>query len=288
MFLFLMFLLQLTAATGTEPVFFTVTHGDEVTFACRNSDCQNDSVSTEWLFSHFRSPKSEILFKKPSSGAISRSDRRSFTGNCSLVIKAVTAEDVGIYTCRQNVSGQKDDQSFFLSIIEITEQIISPSFILNCSVLQYEDCRHEVVWSHQGKEGIYSGIGISPPFCFATVTFAMSELHQKFKKSMMCKVTNTYTKEVQLFPFKPSPFGTAGSFGKNPAHQALPHFLRDIIVCVGLAILIMSVVILNIWTKIQENQSQMNKDIELSDKDEDESAEVYENIKKLSASVSLN
>ena len=38
--------------------------------------------------------------------AAAQSDRLSVTANCSLVIKKVTHEDAGRYTCRQFISGE--------------------------------------------------------------------------------------------------------------------------------------------------------------------------------------
>ncbi|MEQ2316217.1 hypothetical protein AMECASPLE_030383 [Ameca splendens] len=253
MSLFLMLVLQFTASTGTQLAFFIVRPGDEVTLPCGNrTDYPDDFVSTEWLFSASRSPETEML--------------------------TVTVEDVGFYTCRQNVSGKQQDADIFLSVIDMAEQIINDEVTLNCYVLQYEDCRHEVEWLYEGKEEIFSHMESSTHSCSDTVIFPTSKLQQTSSESLTCKVTNTYNQKVQLFPFKhPSSVKKAD----------LPYFLRGIIVCVGLAILIITVVILNIWTKTKGKKSQMNEDIRLNDK-EDESIEMYENVKELSASVSLH
>lgn len=47
-----------------------------------------------------------------------RSDRLSVSADRSLVIKTVTVDDVGFYTCRKNVSGKQDDADIFLSVID--------------------------------------------------------------------------------------------------------------------------------------------------------------------------
>ncbi|XP_041832731.1 cell wall protein DAN4-like [Melanotaenia boesemani] len=51
--------------------------------------------------------------------AATKSDRLSVTANCSLVIKKVTDEDVGLYSCRQFVSGKQHgpDSHVYLSVI---------------------------------------------------------------------------------------------------------------------------------------------------------------------------
>lgn len=108
-----------TAATGTPPSYFTVSVGDEVTLHCgAKKDHKVNFGSTEWLFTGLRTAASQILVTELSRDIIARSDRLSVTANLSLVIKTVTVEDVGFYTCRQNVSGQQDDADYFLSVID--------------------------------------------------------------------------------------------------------------------------------------------------------------------------
>ncbi|MEQ2260580.1 hypothetical protein XENORESO_020764 [Xenotaenia resolanae] len=212
MSLFLTLVLQFTASTGTQLAFFIVRPGDEVTLPCGNrTDYQDDSVSTEWLFSAFRSPETEMLVRNPNREVNTRSDKMSVTADCSLVLKTVTVEDVGFYTCRQNVSGKQQDADIFLSVIDMAEQIINDEFTLNCYVLQYEDCRHEVEWLHEGKEEIFSHMESSTHSCSDTVIFPTSKLRQTSYESLTCKVTNTYNQKVQLFPFKhPSSVKKAG------------------------------------------------------------------------------
>ncbi|RVE71079.1 hypothetical protein OJAV_G00070900 [Oryzias javanicus] len=91
----------------------TVRVGDEVTLKCENANNFSDGCSRiTWIYSH--STKSTFaLFEdgKIHKDVGSKSDRLSVTENCSLVIKKITDEDAGIYTCRQfSTSGQKETE----------------------------------------------------------------------------------------------------------------------------------------------------------------------------------
>ncbi|XP_023203844.1 uncharacterized protein LOC111611406 isoform X1 [Xiphophorus maculatus] len=289
MSLFLMLVLQFTAATRREPSFFTVTAGDEITLHCGNrSDPQRDAGSTEWLFSGFRSPETEILVREMSRNVTRRSDRLSVSADRSLVIKTVTVDDVGFYTCRKNVSGKQDDADIFLSVIDMVELKVNGKVVLNCSVLQYEDCRYVVEWLYDGEKEILSDIEISPPSCSATMTLSTSGRQQKPYESLTCKVTNTYTEKAEHFRYKcPPPVKKTDAIKKNPPEQQdFPYLLRGIVVSVGLAVLIISVVTVNILTKTKANKSETNDDTTLDNK-EDESIVMYENIIVLSASDRL-
>lgn len=273
--------LRFPVAAGTPPSYFTVSVGDEVTLQCgTRTDHQLDFGSTEWLFTGLRAARSQILVKKLSREVVARSDRLSVTANLSLVINTVTVEDVGFYTCRQNVSGEQDDADYFLSVIDMSQQRTDDKVVWTCSVLQYEDCRHEVEWSYQHKEETLSDVEISPPSCSATVTFPTSELLQKYYESLTCKVTNTYTGKIQFFHFNPPPLlrNPDPVMKASSEQQDFPYFLRGIIVSVGLAVLIVSVVMVNIWIKCKGNKSQMNEDTRLNDKEDDKNVQLYENI----------
>lgn len=54
---------------------------------------------------------------------------------------------------------------------------------------------------------------------------------------------------------------------------------------VGLAMLIISVVTVNIWTRTKGNKTQMDENMEHIEEDEDEGTVNYENVRDPSASV---
>uniref|UniRef100_A0A3Q4MK49 Ig-like domain-containing protein n=1 Tax=Neolamprologus brichardi TaxID=32507 RepID=A0A3Q4MK49_NEOBR len=77
--------------------------GDDVTLPCVNViDEQNNCDGTTWVFTS-RNRETVELIKLGQIGeeAKTKSDRLSVTVNCSLVIKKLTVEDVGLYYCQQ-------------------------------------------------------------------------------------------------------------------------------------------------------------------------------------------
>uniref|UniRef100_A0A3Q3EHD1 Ig-like domain-containing protein n=1 Tax=Labrus bergylta TaxID=56723 RepID=A0A3Q3EHD1_9LABR len=75
-----------------------------------------------------------------------RADRLSLDSNCSLVIKHITAEDVGFYTCRLEQQFEFD-VNVFLSLLTVSQlpadsdQTRNSEVTLECSLLRYIDGR---------------------------------------------------------------------------------------------------------------------------------------------------
>ncbi|XP_078030138.1 uncharacterized protein LOC144466548 isoform X2 [Epinephelus lanceolatus] len=212
MSLFLMLLFKFTAATEKYSLV-----GDEVTLSCENVTHDQDNCdSAAWLFSDRRNTVTLFEHGKIHREAEAKSDRLSVTANCSLVIKKVTHEDVGRYSCRQFRSGQLvSDSQVHLSVVTMTERQDTDRVIFFCSVWIYGHiCTHTVKWLYEGNQ---NDLETSQSTCSASVTFTTSDYNQKLKYSelLKCEVTDGHTKEVHQFTFSPPQ-----SSGEKPGHDA--------------------------------------------------------------------
>ncbi|XP_038586948.1 uncharacterized protein LOC119912046 [Micropterus salmoides] len=199
--LFVILVLQFTAATG-QNLSFTVRVGDEVTLHCGNVIQNQDNCDgTSWLVSRdIGAAATELITHGKNGISKSKSDRLSVTENCFLVIKKVTFEDVGRYTCRQfKKSGQQQgpDSLVLLSVINIEQYQNNDTVGFICSMLTYGRCGHTVEWLYEGNK---NNMLTSQGSCSATVVFTTPPLSQKsnYCELLKCKVTDNKSGQMLL------------------------------------------------------------------------------------------
>ncbi|GLD57011.1 uncharacterized protein AKAME5_000929200, partial [Lates japonicus] len=204
MFLFVILLLQFTAVTGQFSS-IAVRDEDEVTLSCGNvRDDQDQCDSSSWLFTTTSNTIELIHLGKISESTKSKPDRLSVTENCSLVIKKVTVEDAGRYSCRQfDRSGrqQRPDTQVHLSVVTMTEYEDEDNVTLSCSVWTNGPCKHTVKWLYEGKN-VDKDMETSQSPCLATVAFTTLH-HLIYYKFFKCEVTDHHGGKPQQFTFSP-------------------------------------------------------------------------------------
>ncbi|KAM9356207.1 uncharacterized protein KZ484_014215 isoform 1-T1 [Pholidichthys leucotaenia] len=247
--LFLVLMCQLTVSAAGPHLSITVVIGHDVTLSCGNViGGQHNCGGTIWMYRN--KEREEELVDNGEIEDNSISDRLSVTENCSLVIKQVTDDDVGRYTCRQKKSEQEQSSGFNvdLSIIEMTENRYDDNVIFHCQMYSIESCQPEVEWVYEGKESIHKVT--SPAHCSAIVKVPTSHFNQtsNLYDLLKCKVTDKYTLTVQLFPFRHQ---------CSDSKQADKGWLYGII-SVGLAV-ILSIMMIIIWKKTKGTKSQMEQ-----------------------------
>ncbi|XP_051264320.1 uncharacterized protein LOC127367993 isoform X2 [Dicentrarchus labrax] len=292
MSLFLMLVLHFTAATGQLYLSFTVRAGDGVTLSCENViKDQNNCGSTTWLFSGSRRIAAVELVTLGQIGknTNSKSDRLSVTANCSLVIKKVTVEDVGRYTCRQFISGQQQgpDSVVDLSVITMTEHKDSDKVTLSCSVSTNGRCTHTVKWLNEGQDLDKDNqvVKTSQSPCNVSVTFKTSHyIYTSNSNSLKCAVTDAF--KVQQFPFRLQPSGGKPGEDTKPTTTTensikagttlIPSLINDtstvlkdlwwvfLIVAVVLVALVIIVWKVIRWKKTKGKKTKMNDNVGLT------------------------
>ncbi|PWA27700.1 hypothetical protein CCH79_00000631, partial [Gambusia affinis] len=193
------------AAEGKTSSFFTVQAGDKITLSCENiRKDQKNCDRTTWTYRNFMQEGTIFENGQINKDATTDSSRLSLTADCSLVIKKITLQDAGLYTCKQNQLANQDSQESLVdvSVIKVSEPEFNDDVSLHCSLQEHKYCTHTVEWVYDQK--MPSGVKVLLYSCRATVTFTTSLLSQKSNiyELLKCKVT-AKTGEVQLFGFRP-------------------------------------------------------------------------------------
>ncbi|CAI5684547.1 uncharacterized protein LOC120433127 [Oreochromis aureus] len=249
-------MLQVTAA-AVEHSEFIIRDGGEVTLSCENlKDDQDKCKGTVWIFSNSNTAATLTLFEhgKIHQEAKNKSDRLSVTANCSLVIKKLTAEDAGWYTCRQFRGNpgiqQGPDAVVYLSVVSITEYKDDNTVTLKCSVSTYKECKYTVKWLYGNKD-----LKMSQSTCSASVIFTTSDYIYTSTNSEMLKCQVTHGGNVQEFIFRI----------QSSNQETGWCWWRFIIVAVGLAALITAAVVVHIWTREAGIKVQLYENVVCND-----------------------
>ncbi|XP_033979773.1 uncharacterized protein LOC117477211 isoform X1 [Trematomus bernacchii] len=294
---FLMLLLHFPDLKGYS---LTVRPGDEVTLPCNSvRDDQDQCNGTTWFFRDSRGTAVLVEDGQIDEDAKAKSDRLRVTENCSLVIKKVTEEDAGLYGCSQFRSGvqQGSVSVVYLHVVTMTGHLDNDEVTLNCSVSTYGRCDQTAKWLLQGQDVVkdHREIKTSQYSCSASVTFLTSLFSYTTRSELFtCKVTDELTGDVQVFLFSDQSSGDATTTGTPTIHEWTsenhnkekgPAVWWLILVPVGLAALIITVVTVLIWTRAKGDKKRMTKNLEQNDEDEDEDEVNYENVGWASTSV---
>ncbi|XP_067337834.1 uncharacterized protein [Channa argus] len=207
MCLFLSLVLQITAADEHKTSYVFVRVGHEVTLPCpvANGD-QGKCSNIIWNLSVSRKNKAVEQFGAERVGekANSESDGLSVTGNCSLVIKKVKLEDVGLYGCKELILHQV--ALFDLFVVTITEHKDDNKVTLNCSVWTHKQCKLTVKWLYEGKhvDENNKDLNTSQFSCYKTVSFMESHSIYTSRKNELlhCEIIHTFSGKEQQFPFR--------------------------------------------------------------------------------------
>ncbi|KAK2855906.1 hypothetical protein Q5P01_004641 [Channa striata] len=254
--------------------------GGDVTVTCENViNDQTNCDGTSWVFSSGTTAVSLFDLGKIKTESNSKSDRLSVTEKCSLVIKKVTEEDVGRYSCRQfDKSGQTQqgqDAVADLSVVTMTGHKDTDTVKLNC--LTHGACSHTVKWLYDGKDAktVFKDVRESQSPCNATVRFVNNTNH---KNLFSCEVTDGNNK--QQFPFILQPPGDITIKATTPKPKSSvttstkpgedtnrdPSYPKDLLwlfVIAALVVLALIVVVIR-WKRIKGNKAQIRDEAELS------------------------
>ncbi|XP_007564851.2 uncharacterized protein LOC103146764 isoform X1 [Poecilia formosa] len=203
---FLLLLFPLTAGS-VEYSQLIVRLGEEATVPCM-ANSRHQCSSIDWFYFAAGGSKTATLANRGQIGDQStKLGGLGLTADCSLVIQNVTAQDVGIYTCRESMSQQKErDFQVYLTVVDISEHEQTSKVSLRCSVMENGPCSHEVEWLHVERDGTTLTLQTSHPSCSQAVLTLQPEALSTHQDLLKCRVTHNHS-QVQIFNPRPASTG---------------------------------------------------------------------------------
>ncbi|XP_015258855.1 PREDICTED: uncharacterized protein LOC107103598 [Cyprinodon variegatus] len=278
MLVILFLALQLTEVPGQFSPRFVVRDGDDVTLPCENNgrNYQDTCDKTTWLFNNLRD---ETIIVSAKTHVYKNPERLKVTKNCSLAIKGVSNKDVGFYTCRTKHSMKQHDAAAYLFLITMSEKKEGEDVWLSCIVSTNEMCKHTVDWMYEGKT-VEDTMITRKSRCSVTMVIPDSfpKKNSKYREQLSCKVKDDQTKREQLFTLRPLSVGedvnTTTNLEGRRASVTLPAVRNTsatplnlwlyIVVTVGLVALIVTVIVIMLWIKREDEKSTRSPDVELN------------------------
>ncbi|XP_027895400.1 uncharacterized protein LOC114158255 isoform X2 [Xiphophorus couchianus] len=245
--LVLVLVLQLTEIRGTFSPRFVVRDGDDVTLPCENMrDEQDTCEKTNWLFSNSPDASVTVSTDRQVSG---KTERLEVAADCSLVIKNVSHEDVGFYTCRTSHINHNQDAHAHLFLLTMTEKKEGDQVKFSCFVAAKETCKHTVEWMYERK-AVNDTMIMKTSGCSVTAVIPESFLKNKpkYREMISCKVKADSTERDQLFPLSP---------------QTADLWLY-VVVSLGSVALIVTVLMITLWKRREEERLIILQDVEQS------------------------
>ncbi|XP_055362471.1 uncharacterized protein LOC114850174 [Betta splendens] len=269
-----------------------IRRGDDVSFPCNYLiPDQSQCSATVWIYTGSGPAAVELVTHgKVKENAASKSNRLSLTENCSLVIKQVTDQYAGRYTCRQyKKSGeqqQSEDAEVDLSVVTLTHHEHDDKVMLNCSVWMKSQCRHTVKWLFEDKDLEKTSIKSSESLCDAAVTFNRSSFYlSQSITSFTCEVRDGHNHQSSTFNLQPQDAATAATESFVLSSIAAGGGLwRNVVVSVAVTSLVVVVVVtVHVWTRAEGNKG--TDQAVHDDEDDGEGEATYETVGDSSASV---
>ncbi|XP_019201134.1 uncharacterized protein LOC102081596 isoform X2 [Oreochromis niloticus] len=203
------------------------------------------------------------------------SDKLSVTANCSLVIKEVTHEDAGSYTCIQFISGKNvtDYQVDLFVITMVPQQISEIKVRLGGEV--HLSCKNSNTFQDNclSTRWLFNSSGSRPVETLFENGHVLKADRLSITDDCSLVIKKVTSEDAGLYACRQLVFGLMDDFTDYLLHLAVANgcWVKFIVVIVGLAALSVTVVSVNIWTKTKGYKSSPAK----TDHNETNDGEIY-------------